>query len=70
MLELGGSHAQRDLFEQIHLDALVRSGQWVGAQNILQQRANAQPESRRIARQANDLLQRLGLAGARRALAT
>ena len=70
MLEVGGSHAQRDLFEQIHLDALVRSGQWVGAQNLLQQRANAQPESRRIARQANDLLQRLGLAGARRALAT
>ena len=64
MLEVGGSHAQRDLFEQIHLDALVRSGQWVGAQNLLQQRANAQPESRRIARQAGDLLQHLGLAGA------
>jgi hypothetical protein len=64
MLEVGGSHAQRDLFEQIHLDALVRSGQCVGAQNILQQRTNAQPESRRLARQADDLLQRLGLAGA------
>ena len=70
MWETGGSHAQRDLFEQIHLDALVRSGQWVGAQNLLQQRANAQPESRRLARQADDLLQRLRLAGARRALAT
>jgi hypothetical protein len=62
MLEVGGSHAQRDLFEQIHLDALVRSGQWVGAQNLLQQRANAQPESRRLARQARELQQRLGLA--------
>ena len=70
MLEVGGSHAQRDLFEQIHLDALVRSGQWVGAQNILQQRANAQPESLRLARQADDLLQRLGLPGAQRTLAT
>lgn len=70
MLEVGGSHAQRDLFEQIHLDALVRSGQWVGAQNILQQRANAQPESLRLARQADDLLQRLGLLGAQRTLAT
>ena len=64
MLEVGGSHAQRELFEQIHLDALVHSGQWMGAQNILQQRTNAQPESRRLARQADDLLQRLGLAGA------
>ena len=61
MLEVGGSHAQRDLFEQIHLDALVRSGQWVGAQNLLQQRANSQPASRRLARQAGDLLKRLGL---------
>jgi hypothetical protein len=61
MLEVGGSHAQRDLFEQIHLDALVRSGQWVGAQNLLLQRANAQPESRRLARQAGALMQRLGL---------
>jgi hypothetical protein len=62
MLEVGGSHAQRDLFEQIHLDALVRSGQWVGGQNLLQQRANAQPESLRLARQARELQQRLGLA--------
>ena len=62
MLEVGGSHAQRDLFEQIHLDALLRSGQWVGAQNLLQQRANAQPESLRLARQARELQQRLGLA--------
>ena len=62
MLEVGGSHAQRDLFEQIHLDALVRSGQWVGAQNLLQQRANAQPESLRLARLARELQQRLGLA--------
>jgi hypothetical protein len=61
MLEVGGSHAQRDLFEQIHLDALVRSGQWVGAQNLLQQRANAQPESLRLARQAREIRLRLGL---------
>ena len=65
MLEVGGSHAQRDLFEQIYLDALVRSGQWVGAQNLLQPRANAQPESRRLARQAGDLLSRLGLPAGR-----
>ena len=62
MLEVGGSHAQRDLFEQIHLDALIRSGQWVGAQNLLQQRANAQPESLRLERQARELYRRLGVA--------
>jgi hypothetical protein len=28
LLEIGGSHAQRDLFAQIHLDALMQSGQW------------------------------------------
>ena len=30
---IGGSHAQRDLFEQIHRDALQRSGQLIGARN-------------------------------------
>jgi hypothetical protein len=37
---IGGSHAQRDLFEQLHLDALLRAGQWSSAQHLLQQRAN------------------------------
>ncbi|MBU3740265.1 MAG: tetratricopeptide repeat protein [Rhodoferax sp.] len=61
MLEVGGSHAQRDLFEQIHLDALMRSGHTVGAQHLLQQRANAQPESLRLARQAREVRRSLGL---------
>ena len=39
LLAIGGSHAQRDLFEQIHLDALQRSGQLAGAHNQLQPRA-------------------------------
>ena len=69
LLEVGGSHAQRDLFEQIHLDALVRSGQWVGAQNLLQPRTNAQPESLRLARQARELQQRLGLAASATSMA-
>lgn len=69
MLEVGGSHAQRDLFEQIHLDALLRSGQAVAAQHLLQQRANGQPESLRLARQARELRQCLGLTSDAMALA-
>lgn len=61
MLEIGGSHAQRDLFSQLHLDALIRSGRLGGAQNLLQQQVNAQPESRRLRRQAAQVYAALGL---------
>jgi tetratricopeptide (TPR) repeat protein len=61
MLEIGGSHAQRDLFSQVHLDALVRSGHLQGAQNLLQPLVRAHPESRRLRRQAADLYRALGL---------
>lgn len=63
LVETGGSHAQRDLFTQIHLDALVRSGQLAGAQNILQPQVRAQPESKRLKRQAAKLYAALGLPG-------
>ncbi|MDM0043292.1 tetratricopeptide repeat protein [Variovorax dokdonensis] len=61
---IGGSHAQRDLFEQIHLDALARGGnprELGAAQSLLQQRLNAQPMSRRLARQADAAYATLGL---------
>lgn len=38
MGEVGGSHAQRDLFEQIHLDALIRAGRASAAQQVLEMR--------------------------------
>lgn len=38
MAETGGSHAQRDLFEQIHLDALLRAGRISTAQQVLEMR--------------------------------
>ena len=38
MAETGGSHAQRDLFEQIHLDALMRAGRVSAAQQVLEMR--------------------------------
>lgn len=61
MVEIGGSHAQRDLFSQVHLDALVRSGHLSGAQNLLQPQLRSQPESRRLRRQAAALYRALGL---------
>ena len=64
MLEIGGSHAQRDLFSQIHLDALVRSGHLNGAQNVLQPLVRSQPESRRLRRQGAQLYAALGLSHA------
>ncbi len=44
MLEIGGSHAQRDLFQQIYLDSLVRSGARVAAQQLLEERRRAEPD--------------------------
>lgn len=35
---IGGSHAQRDVFEQVYLEALVRSGDVPGAQVVLKSR--------------------------------
>lgn len=43
MAECGGSHAQRDLFEQIHLDALIQSGQASKAQQVLEMRRTFDP---------------------------
>ena len=45
MPELGGSHAQRDLFEQIVDDALIGSGRLAAAQNRLEQRRAGHPRS-------------------------
>ena len=44
MLETGGSHAQRDLFAQIHLDSLVRSGAFSVCQQLLEQRRRGEPD--------------------------
>ena len=62
LLRIGGSHAQRDLFEQIHLDALMCAGHWNAAQQQLQPRVNQQPESLRLRRMAQRCYSTLGLA--------
>jgi hypothetical protein len=64
LVEIGGSHAQRDLFAQMHLDALMKSGRLAGAQNLLQPLLRTQPESKRLKRQAAKLYADLGLPGA------
>jgi len=61
LVEIGGSHAQRDLFAQVHLDALLKSGRLAAAQNLLQPQLRAQPESKRLQRQAARLYASLGL---------
>ena len=61
LVEIGGSHAQRDLFHQIWLDALQRNGQWAAVQNLLQPQVNAQPESVRLAKQVERVHRVLGL---------
>jgi hypothetical protein len=64
LMEIGGSHAQRDLFEQVYLDALVRRGTettLTGAQGILQQQRNGQPQSLRLRRQVDAVHAALGL---------
>ena len=64
LIEIGGSHAQRDLFDQVHLDALVRAGTertLTAAQGIMQQQLNGQPESLRLRRQTGAVYEMLGL---------
>jgi len=49
---IGGSHAQRDLFEQIHLDALIQAGRADAARTIVERRLARRPNiahTRRLA---------------------
>jgi hypothetical protein len=54
LLGIGGSHAQRDLFEQVRLDAVMRRGDWSRAQQLLELRrrndADGVPVNRMLAR--------------------
>ncbi len=64
LVQIGGSHAQRALCEQIHLDALLTIGSPTtlsAAQGLLQQQLNGQPQSQRLRRQVRAVNQRLGL---------
>jgi len=61
LVEIGGSHAQRDLFEQIYIDALLQAGRYSAAQNLLQPRLNSSPCSQRLRRQVGGVNRWLSL---------
>ena len=61
MAECGGSHAQRDLFEQIHLDALVRDGRASAAQQVLEMRRTYDPDGVPLNLLLGDIYDQTGL---------
>ena len=58
---IGGSHAQRDLFEQILLDARLRAGQWEAARKTLEHRRRWEPDSPVLAQRLTEVYQHLNL---------
>lgn len=61
LVVIGGSHAQRDLFEQVLLDAAHRAGRWVLAQQWLEVRRNGDPASVPVNRALARIYTQLGL---------
>jgi tetratricopeptide (TPR) repeat protein len=61
MAEIGGSHAQRDLFGQILLDAAVKSGRWAAAQQMLESRRMTDPDGVPVNAALTEVYAHLGL---------
>ncbi|KRA64973.1 hypothetical protein ASD79_18720 [Caulobacter sp. Root655] len=61
LIEVGGSHAQRDFFEQIALDAVIRSGRLSEAQQALELRRGFDPDGVPVNRALAQVYDRLGL---------
>ena len=61
MADCGGSHAQRDLFEQIHLDALIKGGRSSAAQQVLELRRTFDPDGVPLNRMLAEIYTRTGL---------
>lgn len=61
MAEAGGSHAQRDLFEQVLLDAALRTGRLPMAQHMLELRRRADPSGVPVNSALAGVYARLGL---------
>ncbi len=61
--DIGGSHAQRDLFEQIWLDALIRAGRYGVAQQVLEMRRRFDPEGAPLNATLARVYRKLGLEG-------
>ncbi|KFL27185.1 hypothetical protein JP74_09805 [Devosia sp. 17-2-E-8] len=58
--QIGGSHAQRDLFGQILLDAHLKAGNWVIAQQLLEMRRTWDPDGVPLNRALAMVYQKLG----------
>ena len=58
---IGGSHAQRDLFDQIRLAALTACGKWVEVQQTLEQRRAREPNGVPLNRALARAYEALGL---------
>ncbi|HWJ34523.1 MAG TPA: tetratricopeptide repeat protein [Steroidobacteraceae bacterium] len=63
MIEAGGSHAQRDLFEQILLDAAIKSGRSTLAQQMLELRRISDPLGVPVNSALSGVYAKLGLSG-------
>ncbi len=61
LTEIGGSHAQRDLFEQILLDAALKSGRLINAQQKLELRRHADPDGVPVNNALAEIYGKLGL---------
>jgi hypothetical protein len=62
MTEIGGSHAQRDLFGQLLLDAHLKLGNWVIAQQMLEMRRTWDPDGVPVNQALALVKERLGTA--------
>ena len=61
IFEAGGSHAQRDFFNQIHLDSLVQSGNVSMAQQVLETRRSFDPNGVPLNKLLENVYQKLEL---------
>jgi tetratricopeptide (TPR) repeat protein len=58
LVEVGGSHAQRDLFDQLLLDAYMQTRQWASARNMLEARCRYEPHNPVLQAKLNAVKQR------------
>ena len=61
ILEIGGSHAQRTLFDQVLLDSMIRTGRYAQAQQTLERERAHCPNSTPINAALVDVYRQLGL---------